>query len=80
MRAYSETGPQSTRNSHLNAAALASWTGEEAEILVYVDDRISRVLLFPNNRVSLFRMSSIEVLLPETDPNGPITKGPERPG
>ncbi|MGD0041062.1 MAG: hypothetical protein ABSE84_11700, partial [Isosphaeraceae bacterium] len=57
-----------------------STTGEEAEILVYVDDRISRVLLVPNNRVSSFRMSSIELLLPETVPNGPITKGPERPG
>ena len=55
-------------------------TGEEAEILIDVDDRISRVLFFPNNRVSSFRMSNIELLLPETVSNGPITKGPERPG
>ena len=57
-----------------------STTGGEAEILVYVDDWVSRVLLFPNNRVSSFRMSSIELLLPETDPDVPTTKVPDRAG
>jgi hypothetical protein len=51
-----------------------STTGEEAQIVVYIDDRISRVLILPNNRVSSFRISSIELLLPETGQNGPSTK------
>jgi hypothetical protein len=42
-----------------------STTGEEAEILVYVDDRISRLLIYPNNRVSSFHISSLELLLPQ---------------
>ena len=54
-----------------------STTGEEAEIVVYIDDWISRVVFIPNNRVSSFRMSSIE-LLPETGQSGPITKSPPR--
>ncbi len=41
-----------------------STTGEEAEILVYVDARITRVMLFPNNRISSFWISNIELLLP----------------
>ena len=41
-----------------------SATGEEAEIIVYIDDTISKVLIFPNNRPSTFRMSKIELLLP----------------
>jgi hypothetical protein len=41
-----------------------SMTGEEAEIVVYVDDMISNLLILPNNRASTFRMSRIELLLP----------------
>jgi len=55
-----------------------STTGEEAVIVVYIDDWISRVEIAPNNRVSSFRMSSIELLLPETGQNGPSTKSPPR--
>ena len=51
-----------------------STTGEEVEIVVYIDDWISRVVIVPNNRVSWFRISSIELLLPEIDRNGPRTK------
>ena len=43
-------------------------TGAEAEIVVYIDDWISRIVIVPNNRVSSFRMSNIELLLPETAP------------
>ncbi|HKM55441.1 MAG TPA: hypothetical protein VJY33_18700 [Isosphaeraceae bacterium] len=76
VRLQSDTKPEL---QHYNCR-YESTTGEEAEIIVYVDDRISRVLLCPNNRISSFRMSSIELLLPETVPNGSITIGPERPG
>ncbi|HMF37542.1 MAG TPA: hypothetical protein VKF17_12925 [Isosphaeraceae bacterium] len=76
VRLQSDTKPEL---QHYNCR-YESTTGEEAEIIIYVDDRISRVLIFPNNRVSSFRMSNIELLLPETDPNGSITKGPERTG
>jgi len=76
VRLQSDTKPEL---QHYNCQ-YESTTGEEAEIIVYVDDRISRVLLCPNNRISSFRMSSIELLLPETVPNGSITIGPERPG
>ncbi len=55
-----------------------STTGEEAEIVVYIDDWISRVVIVPNNRVSSFRVSSIELLLPETGQTGPSTKRPSR--
>ena len=41
-----------------------STKGEEAEIIVYIDDTISQVLILPNNRPSTFRMSKIELLLP----------------
>jgi hypothetical protein len=41
-----------------------STTGAETEIIVYVDDTISNVLILPNNRPSMFRMSKIELLLP----------------
>ena len=43
-----------------------STTGEEAEIVVYIDDTISHVRILPNNRVSSFRLSKIELMLPET--------------
>ena len=76
VRLQSDTKPEL---QHYNCRYVST-TGEEAEIIIYVDDRISRVLLFPNNRVSSFRMSSIELLLPETDLNGSITKNPGRPG
>ena len=55
-----------------------STTGEEAEIVVYIDDWISRVVIVPNNRVSSFRVSSIELLLPEAGQTGPSTKRPSR--
>jgi hypothetical protein len=53
-----------------------STTGEEAEIVIYIDDKISQVLILPNNRLSAFRISKIELLLPETRQNGPSTKSP----
>jgi len=74
VRLQSDTKPELR---HYNCQ-YESTTGEEAEILVYVDDRISRVLVFPNNRVSSFRMSSIELLLPENGQNGPSSKSPPR--
>jgi hypothetical protein len=43
-----------------------STTGEEAEIVVYIDDTISQLRIRPNNRVSSFRLSKIELLLPAT--------------
>ena len=43
-----------------------STTGEEVEIVVYIDDTISQLRILPNNRVSSFRLSKIELLLPET--------------
>jgi hypothetical protein len=82
VRLQSDASPELR---HFNCR-YESTTGEEAEILIYVDDRVSRVMLFPNNRISSFRMSNIELLLPESVPHGPITKGrtpseaPERPG
>jgi len=51
-------------------------TGAEAEIVVYIDDWISRVVIVPNNRVSSFRISRIDLLLPETGQNGPSIKSP----
>jgi hypothetical protein len=60
VRVQSDTNSQVM---HYNCR-YESTTGEEAEILVYVDARISRVLLFPNNRISSFRMTNIELLLP----------------
>jgi hypothetical protein len=41
-----------------------STNGQETEIVVYIDDTISNVLILPNNRPSRFRMSTIELLLP----------------
>ena len=37
---------------------------EESEIVVYIDDTISQVLILPNNRPSRFRISKIQLLLP----------------
>ena len=51
-------------------------TGAEAEIVVYIDDWISRVVIVPNNRVSSFRISRIDLLLPKTGQNGPSIKSP----
>ena len=51
--------------------------GDEVVLVVYIDDWISRVVFIPNDRVSSFRMSIIE-LLPENDQSGPITKSPPR--
>ena len=52
--------------------------GGEAEVLVYIDDRISRVEILPNNRVSSFRISSIELLLPEPGQNAPAPMPPSK--
>jgi hypothetical protein len=41
-----------------------STTGQETEVIVYIDSTISKVLILPNNRASTFRMSRIELLLP----------------
>ena len=38
--------------------------GEESEIVVYIDDMISQVLILPNNRPSRFRISKVHLLLP----------------
>jgi hypothetical protein len=38
--------------------------GQETEIIVFIDDTISKVLILPNNRPATFRMSRIELLLP----------------
>jgi len=43
-----------------------SATGEEVEIVVYIDETISQLRILPNNRVSSFRLSKIELLLPAT--------------
>ncbi len=55
-----------------------STTGDEVTLVVYIDDWISRVVFIPNDRVSSFRMSTIELLLPENGQSGPITKSPPR--
>ncbi len=41
-----------------------STTGQETEIIVYIDDTISQILILPNNRASTFRISKIQLLLP----------------
>ena len=56
----SDTEPQLQRYS----CPYNSTTGEEVEVVVYIDDWISRVVILPNNRVSSFWMSSIDLLLP----------------
>lgn len=38
--------------------------GNEAKVLVYIDDTISKLLILPNNCPSTFRMSKIELLRP----------------
>jgi hypothetical protein len=75
IRWYSETKP----GLEQYICRYGSATGEEAEIVVYIDDMISKVLILPNNRASSFRMSKIEVLLPATDQSGPSAKSPPRP-
>jgi hypothetical protein len=55
-----------------------SATGQEAEVVVYIDDTISRVLIFPNNRPSTFRISKIELLLPEAGQRGSLTNSSSR--
>ncbi len=65
LQLQSDTRPEPL---HYNCRYEAT-TGNEAEILVDVDDRISRVILFPNNRVSSFQLSSIELLVPEDSSN-----------
>ena len=72
VRWYSDTAPGIRQYN----CRYGSTTGEEAEIVVYIDDKISQVLILPNNRLSSFRISHIELLLPETGQNGPSTKSP----
>ena len=69
---YSDTAPsfQQYRCRYWSA------TGEEAEIVVYLDDKISQLRIVPNNRRSSFRISQIELLLPERGQNGASTKSP----
>jgi hypothetical protein len=45
-------------------AVSEMFSGGEAEIVVYIDDRISRVVIVPSSRVTSFRLSKIELLLP----------------
>ena len=60
VRWYSETKAELQQyNCHYE-----SIKGQETEIIVYIDDTISKVLILPNNRPSTFRMSRIELLLP----------------
>ncbi len=66
----SDTEPQLRRYD----CPYNSTTGEEVEIVVYIDGWISRVIILPNNRVSSFRMSSIDLLLPENGQKGLETK------
>ena len=68
----SDTEPQLQRYS----CPYNSTTGEEVEVVVYIDDWISRVVIVPNNRVSSFWMSRIDLLLPKTGQNGPSIKSP----
>ncbi len=63
VRWYGESSREFRQyNRHYGSA-----TGEEQEFVIYIDDKISRVLILPNNRVSSFRMSKIELLLPESN-------------
>jgi hypothetical protein len=36
----------------------------ESGVVVYIDDRISKVVIVPSSRVTSFRLSSIQLLLP----------------
>ena len=54
----------SRRELGLYTCPYGSTTGDEVVLVVYIDDWISRVVFIPNDRVSSFRMSIIE-LLPE---------------
>jgi hypothetical protein len=60
VRWYSDTPPGSRQYN----CRYESTTGEEVEIVVYIDDTISQLRILPNNRVSTFRLSKIELLLP----------------
>ena len=50
--------------------------GEESEIVVYIDDKISQLVILPNNRPSSFHISQIELLMPEAGQIGPSGKSP----
>jgi hypothetical protein len=72
VRWYSETMPGLQQsNCHYESTA-----GDEVEIIVYIDDHISQLQIFPNNRVSTFRISQIELLLPETRGNSASATNP----
>jgi hypothetical protein len=72
VRWYSDTAPGIQQHN----CRYGSTTGEAAEIVVYIDDTISQLRILPNNRLSSFRISQIELLLPEKGQNGPSTKSP----
>jgi hypothetical protein len=72
VRWYSETAAGIQQHS----CRYAFTTGEESEIVVYIDDTISQLLILPNNRPSSFRISHIELLLPEPAQLGPSGKSP----
>ncbi len=77
VRWYSETKAGIEQSN----CQYASATGEEASFLVYIDDRISQLLILPNNRESSFRIAEVELLLPEPGPDHaePGASGPPRP-
>jgi hypothetical protein len=70
VRWYSDTKP----GLQQYIGHYESMKGEEAEIVVYIDGRISQLLILPNNRVSSFRISKLELLLPESEESGPSAK------
>ena len=72
VRWYSETAAGIQQHSY----RYGFTTGEEAEIVVYIDDKISQLLILPNNRLSSFRISHIELLLPEPGRTRPEREEP----
>ena len=72
VRWYSETEAAIQQHSCRYGFTM----GEESEIVVYIDDKISQLVILPNNRPSSFRISQIELLMPETGQIGPSGKSP----
>jgi hypothetical protein len=45
-------------------AIAEMYTGGESEVVVYIEDRISKVVIIPSSRITSFRLSGIELLVP----------------
>jgi hypothetical protein len=71
VRWYNDTRPEGRQYN----CRYESTTGEEVEIVVYIGDTISQVRILPNNRISSFRLSKIELLLPESRVENDRTSG-----